>query len=804
MNLLRVIIITFITLPLIRYTAAAQKKKTLQITALQKAVEVLRDQWGVNHIYAKNQHDLFFAQGYCAAKDRLFQFEIWRRQATGTVAEILGERELKRDIGTRLFKFRGDMHSELQHYHPQGTSIIQAYVDGVNEYIQEILKTPEQLPVEFHLLHIRPGKWTPDVVISRHQGLLGNVMQELNIGRAVATSGVDKVKDLMWFHPKDPILKLDSSINGDLLAKDILAPYNDAHKDIVFQKADINETASTSTAVLSVLNNQTHSNETLPYQEPEGSNNWIVSGTRTASGHAMLANDPHRKIAVPSLRYIVHLVAPGWNVIGGGEPEIPGVSVGHNEEGAWGLTIYETDGEDMYVYDLDSLDLTQYKYKDKWLKMKEINETIPIKNKTAQTITLRYTLHGPVTCIDTLHHKGYAVKCAWLEPGGAPYLASLRIDQAKTWETFRDACSYSNIPGENMIWADRKGNIGWQVIGIAPVRKNFSGLVPVPGDGRYEWSGYLPIKERPHLLNPPKGFYATANQHVTPADYTHWDAVGYTWGDAFRGDRINEVLQENSHITIKQMELLQTDYFSIPARSLVPLLKPVSFNDSRSSQAKQILMNWNFVLNKTSVAAGIYAMWEQQLMLLANKEWVPVELKPWINLQMTKVIERLQHPAHTFGSDAITKRDAFLKQSFENALEALKNKLGPSPASWLYGQDSYKHITMTHQLSPIVNDALKRQLNTGPLPRGGNSYTPGSTGGLDNQQHGASFRLIVDVGDWDKAVMINTPGESGDPKSRFYKNLFPIWANDQYFPAYYSKVKIRRTVVEKLELIPSR
>ena len=159
----------------------AQGKSSLHVNGIKNKVEVIRDKWGVNHIYAKNEHDLFFAQGYYAAKDRLFQFEVWRRQATGTVAEILGERELKRDIGTRLFKFRGDLNKELNHYHPHGAAIIKAYVDGVNTYIQEINANPSELPIEFKLLKIKPQKWTPDVVISRHQGLLGNSTQELNI-----------------------------------------------------------------------------------------------------------------------------------------------------------------------------------------------------------------------------------------------------------------------------------------------------------------------------------------------------------------------------------------------------------------------------------------------------------------------------------------------------------------------------------------------------------------------------------------------------------------------------------------------
>ena len=217
-------------------------KNTITINGLKASVEILRDEWGINHIYAKNQQDLFFAQGYAAAKDRLFQFEIWRRQATGTVAEILGEREIKRDIGTRLFKFRGDMNKEMNHYHQDGVEIITAYTDGVNAYIDEILKTPDLLPVEFKILNIIPEKWTPEVVISRHQGLLGNVGLELQTGRAVAKLGIEKVKDLSWFHPKDPDLRIDPSINKELLFDDILELYNAYRKPVAFNESDVQPT----------------------------------------------------------------------------------------------------------------------------------------------------------------------------------------------------------------------------------------------------------------------------------------------------------------------------------------------------------------------------------------------------------------------------------------------------------------------------------------------------------------------------------------------------------------------------------
>lgn len=775
------------------------QKNTLKVKGLQQKVEVLRDQWGVNHIYANNEHDLFFTQGYCAAKDRLFQFEIWRRQATGTTAEILGAREIKRDIGTRLFQYRGSIEKDLAKYHPRGVAIINAYVQGVNAYIKEANQNPTTLPIEFKLLHIQPKEWTAAVVISRHQGLLGNITQELNIARAVGKIGEDKVKDIVWFHPKQPNLKMDSSIQPAFLEKDILGLYNAYRNELVFQKSDFGE--KDEDAVMNT-NNKSEKDLFLQSQEMEGSNNWIVAGSKSASGYPLLANDPHRKIAVPSLRYIVHLVAPGWNVIGGGEPEIPGVSIGHNEKGAWGLTIFETDGEDLYVYDLNKKNLNQYWHKGQWKDMKLIQDSIHVKNSADVKITHKYSIHGPICFIDSVNHKAYAIRAAWMEPGGAPYLASLRIDQATDWESFREACSYSHIPGENMIWADKKGNIGWQAVGIIPVRKNFSGYVPVPGDGRYEWAGYLPIKERPHLFNPSKGFFATANQNVTPTNYTQWDAIGYTWADPFRGNRIDQVLEPNNKIDLPTMAALQTDYYSIPASRMVPLLSNISFEDDHLQKAKSYLTNWNFILDKNSVAAGIYVAWEKEIATMMSALLIPAEVKSLISLQISTIIQRLENPTTHFGDNAINKRNKLLQEAFTKANNNLQKKLGPSMDQWVYGQAKYKHTTMEHPLSSIVSKEIKQQLNLGPLPRGGNGQTPGSTGSGDNQLSGASFRILIDTKDWDKALMINTPGQSGDPSSPYYRNLFETWANDQYFPAYYSKEKIKSVTKEITVLQP--
>jgi len=793
-------IVSILSLLLIFSCGKKSDHDQLSIAGLKEPVEILRDEWGVNHIYAGNQHDLFFAQGYSAAKDRLFQFEIWRRQATGTLSEILGERELKRDMGTRLFKFRGDIKQEMNHYHKDGEEIITAYADGVNAYIDEILKSPEQLPIEFRLLNIVPEKWTPEVVISRHQGLLGNIELELKTGRAVARIGSEKVKELASYHPMDPDIELDPAIKQDLLFDDILELYDAFRATVKFKPEDILEEYRTNKELTAMLAIQPV-DESKEDKLSIGSNNWVVSADKMADGSAYMANDPHRTISVPSLRYMTHLVAPGWNVIGGGEPEIPGVSIGHNEYGAWGLTIFGTDSEDLYVYDLNPANLRQYKYKGAWTDMKVIKETIKVKGKDEVKIDLLYTRHGPVSYVDSLNKKAYAIRCGWLEPGGSPYLASLRMDQAKTWEEFREACSYSHIPSLNMVWADKKGNIGWQVVGITPVRKNFSGLVPVPGDGRFEWDGYLPIKERPNTANPVKGFFATANQNVTPADYKHWDAIGHVWADPYRGNRINEVLGTNKKLTMDNMKALQVDYLSLPARSLTPLLKNLKLK-GQAAEASNKLKGWDLKLNPNSIEAAIYVAWENKIKVNAAKQFIPEAANGLLSLQTKKIVDWLISPDKKFGSDPLAGRDQFLAIAFDQAVKMLSDSLGSDMSKWQYGQKSMKHTYMVHALGNVVNDSLKAKLNLGPLPRGGYGDTPGSTSGNMRQSAGASFRIIVNTGNWDAAIATNGPGQSGNPESPFYKNLFEPWAKDQYFPVYYSKNKIEKVSVEKLMLKP--
>jgi len=766
---------------------------------LDKPVEVLVDKYGIPHIYAQTQHDLFFAQGYHAAKERLFQFEVWRRQATGTVAEILGERELNRDIGTRLFKFRKDINKEMAHYHDDGVEIVTAYVDGVNAYIEEARKAPKALPMEFGLLGIMPDFWTPEIVISRHQGLLGNVGLELEIARAVAAVGEEKVKQLVWFHPKDPDLTIDSTINVEHLSYDILGLYDAYRKPIAFTPEDIA--------------NGFMGNVDEPIKKEEnpiaaifdfdiGSNNWAITGDRTESGMPIMANDPHRTLAVPSLRYMAHLIAPGWNVIGGGEPEIPGISIGHNEHGAWGLTVFRSDAEDIYVYKTNPDNPNQYWYNDEWKNFDIITESIYVKGKSAPVeVELKYSIHGPVSFEKTDEHVAFAVKCGWLEFGGSPYLASLRMDQATTFDEFREACTYSNIPGENMVWADKAGNIGWQVVGINPYRRTHSGMVPVPGDGRYEWDGYIPMKQRPNDENPDSGYIITANQSVTPKDYTEWDAIGYNWSDPYRGARVKEVLESKQTHSVSEMAALQTDYLSLPAKELVPLLEDLDNTPENLSDAIDMLVNWNFVLNKESAAAGLYVSWER---LLKHKLWeivVPQEAKAHItSIQLKRAIDWLQDPTLIFEESAIGKRDNILSEMLQEAVDQMQGRFGVDRSKWKYGDVAFKHVTMKHPLRHAVDDITRKKLEVGPAPRGGNGYTVASTGGADNQPSGGTFRVIIQTGDWDKSVANNSPGQSGNPDDEHYDNLFEDWSKDIYFPLYFSREKVETIVDYSYEL----
>lgn len=784
---------------------------TLRLPGLRAPVEVLRDAWGVNHVYAASEHDLFWAQGWLAARDRGFQLELWRRQATGTMAEAFGAREVARDAGARLFRYRGDMARELAHYHPRGAAIVGAFVDGINAWVDQAARDSTLVPVELRLLGLVPGRWTPEVVISRHQGLLGNVTEELAYGRFVARHGAALLAKAQWFHPGpgEPDLALDPAIDAAALARDILAPYEAWRAPVRFLPGDVRTAAARNGDAADAarrLTAQAEADAGLRWADRRdvGSNNWVVSPRLTQSGRALMANDPHRAQAAPSLRYFVHLVAPGWDVLGGGEPTIPGVSIGHNRHGAWGLTIFGTDGEDLYAYETHPTDPTRYRFRGAWERMRTVRDTVRVRGERApRVVTLRYTRHGPVVHEDSAGRRAWAVRAAWLEPGGAPYLASLRMDQATTWEEFRQACAYGNIPGENMVWADVQGTIGWQAVGIAPVRPRHSGLVPVPGDGRYEWAGYLPMLRRPHAVNPPEGFIATANNNLTPESYPYRNSVGWQWADPYRFARIAEVLGSGRRHAPTDMMRLQNDYTSLPARALVPLLAGVRGGSDAAERARRTLLAWDHVLDRDSPAAGIYQAWYRRLAALVAERALPdsAARAAMRGIPTSRIVAWLTAPGGDFGADPVAGRDTVLVRALDEAVAELTRRYGADQGGWAWGR--YHQVLLRHPMSAALDSATRARFEVGPWPRGGDGNTPGATGGGENQTSGASFRLVVEAGDWDGAVGTNTPGQSGDPASPHYRDLFELWKDDRYFPLKYSRPAVESVARSRTVLAPA-
>ena len=776
------------------FPLAAQRADTLRVPGLHRAVEVIRDSSGVAHIRATDEHDLFFAQGWNAARDRLFQLELWRRQATGTLAEALGPRWAARDRAARLFAYRGDPGAELAHYHPHGAAIVGAFVEGVNARVAQVEADSGLLPPDLRALGMRPGRWTPAVVVSRHNALAANAEQEVDLARAVRVMGADAVRAVGRFGPGPVVLTPDAALDVAALDDSVLAAYRAWRAPVAFAAG---ERAPPVPAV-------------APGQ-PDGSNNWVVSGARTASGKPLLANDPHRTIQVPSLRYWVHLTAPGWDVVGAGEPALPGVSVGHNAHGAWGLTIFGLDVEDVYVYRTDAADPTRYRFSGGWERMRVVRDTVRVRGEAARPVVLRFTRHGPVLWEDRDRHLAYALRAAWLEPGTAPYLASLRLDQARTWAEFRAGAARHLMPAENLIWADTGGTIGWQAAGIAPVRRGWTGLVPVPGDGRYEWAGFLPIPRLPHLVNPPGGVIATANEDNVPAGYAHVNAVGRGgWAEPWRVRRIREVLDTARGLTAARLAALQHDEVSLPARALTPLLRGVVTTDTAVTWARDTLLAWargGPALAAASVPAAVYVAWERALLRRTGERVIPADARTFLRgVSVGRAVEWFTRPAAAprglFTGDGAAARDSLLVAALAEAVRDLQRRLGPDRRGWRYGQPAFHHALVRHPLDPALDSVGRAAVDVGPAPRGGYANTVNATGATDNQTHGASFRLVADLADWDALLGTNTPGQSGDPRDAHYRDLFAPWSEGRYFRVPYRPAAVARAAESRQVLVP--
>ena len=745
----------------------AQIDGQLNVAGLDSAVEVRRDRWGVPHIYAKTQHDLFFAQGFVAAQDRLFQMDLWRRIGEGRLAEVLGPSYVPRDRFARLLTYRGDMDAEWASYAPDTRPIATAFVAGINAYIALVHDRP---PVEFTLLGYAPEPWTPQVPLQRMAALAmtGNAEFEVLRAQLVNAIGVERTGAL-W--PTIP------------------------HRDL-------DPAPGLSFSRISTLSLGAYADAVGPVSIPRvvGSNNWVVSGALTTTGKPLLANDPHRYLDTPSLRYLTHLVGPGWNVIGAGEPGVPGVAAGHNSRIGFGFTIVGMDQQDLYVETLGTCGSPParcYLNGGVWKPLRQVVDTIAVKGEPPRIITLEFTEHGPLVNEDATndadgHSRGFALRFVGSEPGTAGYLAQISVDRATDWKSFLDAAARWKLPTENLVYADVDGNIGWIAAGLMP-KRHWSGLLPVPGTGGYEWTGYRSVDELPRAFNPESGFIVTANHDIRPPGYTV--PLNFEFATPFRARRIADVLSDpaSGRFSVADFQRLQHDEYSSTARTLVPQLLAAARRAVRDSRWEYSqLRGWTYVMRADGTAPLLFELWKAALSADALRRLArspdAVSLLPgesWLDYWAS--------PDSGLAGFSPATRDTLMLAAMDSAMAHARARLGMDSTTWRWG--TLHTAVFAHHVAGAFD--------LPPVPRGGNANTVNATVGSDyHQQYGASFREILDFADWDRSTATSVPGQSGQPESEFYADLLPLWARGAYFPLVYSRSAIERETKHLLWLRP--
>src|SRR5215471_7675223 len=640
--------------------ALAQTEGNLKLKGLQKPVSVIRDEWGIAHIYAETQDDLFFAQGFVAAQDRLWQMDLWRRVGEGKLAEVLGPAAIERDRFARLIRYRGDMKSEYESYAPYARQIIEAFVRGVNAQIE---LSKDRLPIEFQLTGSKPEPWTPEVCLTRVAGYVMTRNASTEVMRAQLAYEFMKGRILNLLGHDYPLKSAkELGIEAGLAGVAEWIETDPPRKLELPEGLEPENMEGIDTRILAAPN---AASATVNFNPNDGSNNWVIDGTMSATGKPILANDPHRAIALPSLRYLVHLVGPGWNVIGAGEPALPGVAAGHNERVGFGFTIVGIDQQDLYVEEINPANPNEYRYRGKWEPMRVEREQIKVKGESQpREVELKFTTHGPVIYEDKERHRAYALRWVGSEPGTAGYLASLTLNRVQNWNEFLKAMERWKVPSENLVYADVDGNIGWVAAGMAPVRKGWSGLLPVPGaEGKYEWQGFLPVSELPQAFNPSKHFIATANHNILPPGYKQ--ELGYEWSDPIRFWRISEVLgAAKGKFNIADFEKLQHDEVSLPARELTALLREAKGVKPELRPFVEMMTSWNCNLGKDSAAAALFEIWLTKLPSSVFKRHIPEAAWRAVagRISPLKTMDALKNPPPQWfgGEDTRGGRDAAL------------------------------------------------------------------------------------------------------------------------------------------------
>ncbi|ATY32247.1 penicillin acylase family protein [Sphingomonas psychrotolerans] len=745
-------------------------------------IEIIDDAFGVPHIRAASIPDAFFGQGYVVARDRLFQIDLSHRRELGRLAEVFGRDFARHDATARLFHYRGDLDAELRRVPPEILACARAYVAGINARIDEVLADRTLLPLEYAILGVAPLRWdVRDLVLARGASI-DNADDEVRRARLAALG----------------LLDLDA----------IIAPLRPSWR---MQVPDGLDVAAVSEADLGILQlgGLPFGPET-PVADPAagpaeranaGSNAWTVAPSRTATGRPILANDPHLGIGSFGPRHVAHLSAPGLDVIGGGSPGLPGIMQGHTDRFAFGRTNFHIDQLDLFVLELDPADPERYRHEGGWKAFRRVEVAIAVKGGAPYVTTLRYTVQGPVVSHDSGRRRATAIASIGMQPGGHGAFAMIAINLSKDWKSLRKAFPLHPSP-TNFHYADVDGNTGWQVIGFAPVRKKGEGLLPVPGDGRYDWTGMRDFASLPSEYNPARGWFASANQNNLPADWPRDRIPAFSFRDPYRYERIVDVLSRQERHSLADSVALQHDTLSTPARQLLAILPERP--SSAAAPAVAMLRCWDARIDAGSGAAALFEILWRDLGQRVLAAIVPARAKHLVReIAPSVLLGLLAKPDDRLGTDPIAARDAILDRALTAAWGAAHSLLDADPAKWRW--DALHSVRIQHPLSriPAIARAFPPIEGEGS---GGDGYTvmarwlgggPGwRTGG------GASYLQVIDVGAWDNSLMLNLPGQSNDPRSPHHRDQYAPWIAGAMQPMLFSRAAVDARAAGRTMLVP--
>lgn len=750
------------------------------LSGLQGPVEILRDDFGVPHIYAKNESDLFFAMGYAMAQDRFWQMEFHRRLGSGRLSEVFGEDFVKVDRYFRTMTAAGiqqDVPADL-------AFILKAFAEGVNAY----LKTHEgRLPIEFTVLRYTPEPWEQNDYLA----ILKIINWSLSLGwRADLTAG-----------------EMLEKAGEERLREAFPAWATDAP----FIIPDARPAVSGFAAEMVDLARRIE--RLVPFPGAGASNNWVLSGEKTVTGKPILANDPHLALTNPSFWWEVHLVCPTMNVAGFAVPGVPGIPSGHNAHVAWGVTNVMVDDVDFYVEKIHPDDPLKYEYEGAWENMKTIEETIRVKGKEAVKARILLTRHGPLVSEPKAGSGGKAVSARWaFTERPQPLKAAYLLMKAGNMTELREALRDWELPGQNFVFADDQGNIGYWCCAPIPIRAKGDGLLPTPGwTSEWEWKGYVPFEEKPHIINPPAGFVATANGRVTGKGYPYF--ISHYWEPEDRITRICQVLNSKEKLSVQDVQSLQQDVYCILASEMTPhMIRALQArpSDERSRKAVETLSAWDFHMGKDSPAAALFEATYRRFMDNVFRDELGEELHAAylkaVSFPPRAVRAIVRKGASPWLDDVTTPHREGLEDMILKSLDQAFSELGVAKAEdvakarW----GNLHQLTFLHVLGK--KKPLDRIFNLGPFPVDGNNLTVNKKQYSFEEaykcNHGVSERMIVDLSDMERPLHVLPTGESGHLKSDHYSDQVDLYLQGRYHTAWTARVDVERNMKSRLILKP--